>query len=350
MVRAVVDIGPMKTGTTSLARYLLFALRQEVLPEDTLFPVNELWFDSSRHTVELAQLDPVNVNSPEREVRRDNVRRALDNVATVARDRFGARATAVLVGETMGMHRDPDWAYEEFTSRFDEVTFVINARRQDAAISSIITQRIKSSQDATWSLSLDDHLESAPRTVDFFDYSRMLREWAPPSDASRLEVFPVFESDTDPYRTIRNFLTVAGLGEPARIAQFEKARFNRSPDGPRMQEMSKLKRKAAKAGADSKRGQKYLERVTALREESASDSTAKPWRLPAHDRLRVLETLSESNSALIERGLTDVRLAAEWQRWNETLLDTIERTRAEANFQAPEHSRQENPRSNQDGT
>jgi len=261
------------------------------------------------------------------------VRRALDNVATVARDRFGASATVVFVGETIGMHRDSDWAYDEFTSRFEEVTFVINARRQDAAISSIITQRIKSTQDATWSLSLDDHLESAPRTIDYFDYSRMLSEWAPPSDLVKLEIFPVFESDADPYRTIRNFLTVAELGEPARIAQFEKARFNRSPDGPRMQEMSELKRKTAKVGADSKRGQKYLERVTALREESASDSVAKPWRLPADDRLRVLETLSESNGALIQHGLTDARLAGEWQLWSDALADTIVRTRAEANFQ-----------------
>jgi len=331
-VHAVVDIGPMKTGTTSLARYFLFAHRQEDLPKDTLFPTQDLWFDSSRHTVELAQLDPINVNSPEREVRRDNVRRALDNVVTVARDRFGARATVVFVGETIGMHRDSDWAYEEFTSRFEEVTFVINARRQDAAISSIITQRLKSTQDLSWSLSLDDHLESAPRTIDFFDYSRMLSEWAPPSDSAKLEIFPVFESDADPYRTIRNFLQIAGLGEPARIAQFEKARFNRSPDGARMQEISELKRKAAKVGADSKRGQKYLERVTALREESASDPTAKPWRLPAADRLRVLETLSESNEALIQRGLTDARLADEWQLWSETLADTIVRTRAEANF------------------
>ena len=332
-MRAVVDIGPMKTGTTSLARYLLFALRQEVLPKGVLFPTQELWFDAVRHTVELAQLDPINVISPEREAGRDNVRRALDNVATVARDRFGASATVVFVGETIGMHRDSDWAYDEFTSRFEEVTFVINARRQDAAISSIITQRIKSTQDATWSLSLDDHLESAPRTIDYFDYSRMLSEWAPPSDLVKLEIFPVFESDADPYRTIRNFLTVAELGEPARIAQFEKARFNRSPDGPRMQEMSELKRKTAKVGADSKRGQKYLERVTALREESASDSVAKPWRLPADDRLRVLETLSESNGALIQHGLTDARLAGEWQLWSDALADTIVRTRAEANFQ-----------------
>jgi hypothetical protein len=144
----------------------------------------------------------------------------------------------------------------------------------------------------------------------------------------------VFESDTDPYRTIRNFLTVTGLGEPERIAQFEKARFNRSPDGPTMEEMSELKRKAGKAGTDSKRGQKYLERVTVLRDESASNTTAKPWRLPAIDRLRVLETLAESNRALIERGLTDIRLAPEWQLWGETLMDTINRTRAEASFHA----------------
>lgn len=333
-MRAVVDIGPMKTGTTSLARYLLFALRQDALPKDTLFPVKELWFEASRHTVELAQLDPVNVVSPERVARRETVRRALDNVVAVARDRCGTHASVVFVGETMGMHRDADWAYEEFTSRFDEVTFVINARRQDAAISSIITQRIKSTQDGAWSLSLEDHLEAAPRTIDFFDYSRILSEWAPPSDAARLEVFPVFEADSDPYRTIRNFLTVTGLGEPSSIAQFEKARFNRSPDGARMQEMSGLKRKVAKIGADSRRGQKYLEQVRQLREESASDHTARPWRLPASDRLRVLEQLSESNSALIERGLADPRLVAEWQQWSDALVDTLGRTRAEVNLHA----------------
>ena len=333
-MRAVVDIGPMKTGTTSLARYLLFATRDEILPAGTLFPVKELWFDSSRHTVELAQLDPINVTTPEHVARRENVRRTLDNVVTVARDQFGDDATVVFVGETMGMHRDSDWAYEEFSSRFDSVTFVVNARRQDAAISSIITQRIKSTRDGSWSLELDDHLVSAPRTIDYFDDSRIWREWTPPSESCHLEVFPVFESDTDPYRTIRNFLTVTGLGEPERIAQFEKARFNRSPDGPTMEEMSELKRKAGKAGADSKRGQKYLERVTVLRDESASNTTAKPWRLPAIDRLRVLETLAESNRALIERGLTDIRLAPEWQLWGETLMDTIDRTRAEASFHA----------------
>jgi hypothetical protein len=307
---------------------------KEVLPKDTFFPVKEHWFDALRQTVQLAQLDPVDVNSPDRVARRETVRRALDNVVTVARDRFGTHATVVFVGETMGMHRDAVWAYEEFTSRFDEVTFVVNARRQDAAISSIITQRIKSAQDSAWSLALEDHLEADPRTIDYFDYSRILREWAPPSDAARLEVFPVFEADADPYRTIRNFLTVTGLGEPSSIARFEKERFNRSPDGARMQEMSRLKRKVAKVGADSRRGQKYLEQVRQLKEESASDHTARPWRLPATDRLTVLEQLFESNGALIERGMTDTRLAREWQHWSDALGDTIGRSRAEVNLRS----------------
>jgi hypothetical protein len=228
------------------------------------------------------------------------------------------------------MQEDPSWIWDEFSSRFDDVTFVFNARRQDAAVSSIITQRVKSTTNPTWSLSLADNLASEPRTLEFYDYSDQLERWRPTQPTNALKIFPVFESDSDPYRTVRNLFAVAQLGVPQPVNQFEKVTFNASPSETRMREISKLKLKAAKAGQGSRKGTNYLDRVISLRAAAQADKNASPWRMPLDERLRVLEYFVESNSRLMAAVDADPLLAEEWSRWQKTSFDILDRTRAEA--------------------
>ena len=215
-LRAVVHIGPMKTGTTALAISLAASTRSGRLAPDLVYPIDELWASEGNPVAKhhsITSLARAGSAPPEiqrtLDERRDGAVRRLDNLSRVLRSRGDGQCSVFFIAEGATYRVDPVELTDQLLTWFDEVTYCLVARGQVPGIESSLSHAVRKS--------VPRDVNSASRPVNIkavherrFDYSRIVSRWSSLARA-RLIVVPFLEGDIATYALFDRLFTEIGL-------------------------------------------------------------------------------------------------------------------------------------------
>lgn len=321
-LRAVVHIGPMKTGTTAFAAACTQAEGNGTLPEAMLYPTGALWFGDDRSVVKHHQLNaPARGDHAMRRARDrarptvDDLERALVAAARAARDRaVDKSAVIVLVAEGLSHQVNPLGLTEQLLRHVDSIDYVLVVRRQPRAIGSIIAHGVKDiGAVKRHELSVDNHLSRSAR-VRRFDYARILDGWR--HDGATLHVVPYDESAAGSSwlsDAICDRVGIARLPVPASLAA-RRSHPSFSEEG--LLELAALKRRYWRLRWLPRADERYRAAFSDAWDRHhrlARTGKVEPWRLSSADDRVVATAYAESNRRLREQ----LGVEAESPLWRE---------------------------------
>jgi hypothetical protein len=336
VARALVHLGPIKTGTTALSRYLTLTTKAGITPDNIVFPMADMWFghdgDIVRQRYELEVLmdeRDISVGSGITPDFESQLEKALDRVAAELRTRKAHTATAVFVVETGLPRFDPARIDAALRRHFDVVDYLFMARRQDKLVTSIVAQNMKMWGKKWATLSPRFELSKFPRLRDFsaLDYVAQYTRWTRVVGSDRVIVVPYGEGDQGSFATIDRIFDFAGLGAAPRIDGIEGLRIHPTFSTFGMRKMAWLKSITRVAWV----WPPFRPRLTAVWESwtvkyhnqaiaglpDPDGQAFQPWSLSTADRRWVLRRFLVSNRKL--RSLHTTHAAA-WDEW----LDRVE--------------------------
>lgn len=321
-LRAVVHIGPMKTGTTAFAAACTQAAANGSLPQGLLYPTGSLWFDDDRSVVKHHQLNaPARGDHAARRAR-DRARPGVDEleralVASASTARSGAvdgSAVVVLVAEGLSHQVNPHGLTEQLLQHVDAIDYVLVARRQQRAIGSIIAHGVKDVRAVKRrQLSVEDHLSRSAR-VRRFDYARILDGWR--HDGATLHVVPYDESaagSTWLSDTICDRVGIARLPVSESLAA-RRSHPSFSEEG--LRELAALKRRYWRWRWLPRANERYREAFAVAWDRHhrlAREGAIERWRLSDVDEKTVSAAYAESN----RRFRAQLGVEAETPLWHE---------------------------------
>lgn len=234
--RAIIHLGPIKTGTTALSRYFTLTNQKGLTPKHIVFPSGDLWFGEDGEIVRQrrrleALMEPrvhhlgnaANAAKPGSELDQ-----GVAKVAAALRKAKVPVATAIFVVET-GLPRFNPAILNNFLKRhFDEVTYLFMARRQDKLVTSILAQNMKMWEHRWVTLNPRIELAKRPALRDFaaLNYAKQWRRWADVVGAENLLVVPYLEGEQGSFGTIDRIFEFAGLGKAPRVEGIEGKRIH----------------------------------------------------------------------------------------------------------------------------
>ncbi len=338
-MKAVIHIGPTKTGSTALSRYFHLANTRKKLPSNIIYPEGDLWFGQQKHsmlkfwqTVTDHEAENFGDFIPE-------VDQAFKNIVEHARVAGGEDATVVFISETLMTMPNPSTLTRPLSKYFSDITFVMVARLQDEAIASGLTQMLKAKIDnQVTSLDVAEFMANKS-AVSRFDYALQLDRWLPIADEHKLVVLPYLSSSTNPHLVVTTFS--AGLGHDVklpRIPKFEQSRPNRSPTAQQLLEFVSLKRQYSRALVENNvtvmanltaqfKTLQNASQSTEIHASAEGNAAEKPWRLPPRDAFIILSAFDGSNRRLLTY-VEDSPLAGQWGRWQKNLEKRLAEGRA----------------------
>jgi hypothetical protein len=331
VTRALIHLGPIKTGTTALSRYLTLTNKAGITPRSLIFPTGDLWFghdgDIVRQRYELEALMDERDISAGSGVTPDFVPQldaALSRVATELRSRSVPTATAVFVVETGLPRFDPARIERALRQHFDVVDYVFMARRQDKLVTSIVAQNMKMWEKKWSTLSPRFELSKFPRLRDFaaLDYVAQYTRWSRVVGPEHVIVVPYDEGDQGSFATIDRIFEFAELGPAPRIDGIEGLRIHPTFSRFGMKKMAWLKsitriawlwppfRARLTAVWESWTVKYHNQAIAGLPDADGTPFT--PWSLSATDRRWVMRRFLSSNRRL--RAMQKSHTSA-WDEW-----------------------------------
>ena len=331
-IRAVVHIGPIKTGSTALAAYFTRASGRGLLPADIVYPMGDLWFGRTatgamRQCPEIARLLPNGDGSYR--FATPGVEDAVSNVANTLRQLPGkGDKTAVFIAETVTDNRPTELIQDLFTSRFDEVVFIMVVRRQDKAAASELAQDIKTPN--LFRVNLDPRVRQPLYGMPFgeFNHLRNYERWISGPDNYSLVVIPYLEGEHGSLTTIERFHAAAGLSKPVDLTGVEGQRIHPTFSRDGLMAIVRLKKRIQRWGwipGVRDASLKKIQEVTRVYLQAAnqngiepSGKRFKPFEFTRDESRWVLEQFDESNRELIAR-VDKGQFVDAWNKWEKAL-------------------------------
>jgi len=322
-LRAVVHIGPMKTGTTAFAAAATQAQSAGTLPVGVLYPTGALWFDDERSVVKHHQLNAsarsaadVGDVTERTFTRVDLLEQALAAVASVARARASAgQAVILLVAEGLSNQMTSQALTAMLRRHVDSVDYVLVARRQQRAIGSSIAHGVKDIGALNrHSLNLDRHL-ALPRRARRFDYASILERWQ--HDGAVLHVLPYDESAPGTTVLTDEILDRVGVDRLPIAESLSARRSHPSFSEEGLRELAAIKRRFRYLQWLPGAEERYRATFSAAWEKhhrAARAGSVQPWRLDASDERRVEQFYAASNQKFREL-LGDAAASPQWHDW-----------------------------------
>jgi hypothetical protein len=323
--RAVVHLGPIKSGTTALARYLTSATSQNVLPAGLVYPLGDLWMGRSGSIVrQRDDFDQTSVGPEGAVFTSAQTPGALDAVAHHLALMPTDRATALFIVETGGARLHPQALADSLLSRFDDVVLISMARRQDRALASIIAQRAKMWGQPS-SLDPRVHLAAPDPDVESLHYDRITERWE--GTGAEFRMIPYLEGDQATFAAIARIFHVLGLPTPVETKGIAGRRIHPTFSQEGMTALVEIKRRASRAWlpGSRERWQVRFDEAIAAYHASAISSGLEPsgrkfvpWALSDVDARWVLDLFHESNQRMLAT-VDRAGCESDWAAWEQSL-------------------------------
>lgn len=328
----MLHVGPVKTGTTALAKYFSVGVRQNLLPEHIIYPTDELWFSVNRRIAKHGHVHKLLLDatqqrngmpfSPELDAEFAKVRAESER-------RSGERITSIFVCEGAG-HRIPLASIlATMNPHFDQIDVIANVRRQDAAVPSWISQQVKDWDTDFTSVEIQDYIATGRVFEEIFDYQLAQERFAPkPGERHSFTQVPYLEATEGQSYVLDVFLKA--IDEPLLPQLYADGAglVNRSLSKPVLEQMGALKL-ASRASDISDRqihdlqDQFYdlfrrFEFVGAAERREPTDAF-NPWVISPRERLAIREHYRQSNTAFFAQ-LDRTNFPEQWQELESLLL------------------------------
>lgn len=325
-VRVVVHLGPEKTGTTALAKYLTILKDQDQLPAELIYPAGELWFGWD-HRIQKHRLDLQRVihNMGDENYVAAEDDAVLQKLRSFALTQKAQQATVLLIAETSLVKIPPEKLTELLLRYFDSIDYVVAARNQVTGIRSLIAQRVRDLDDPAWSLAPQDYEGGESISFESMDYALVAERWSTTDPRVTLHFVPFFDTDSASLNMINRFLDAVKLPRLPMTKGIEGRRVHPTFSAEGMKKLSKIKHRMLRWGwVPGVKGscQKQFEETFTVYHHAAANSTLEPsgkaflpWNFSESDRKWVAQRFAESNRrflAQVDRG----GMAEAWERWS----------------------------------
>lgn len=318
VARAIIHLGPVKTGTTALSQYLTALEHAGTMPKHIIYPTGDLWFGDNdaivrqRRRLEILMEPKVHHFSDLPDALRPDseMNATLHAIATAARSSTEPVVSSIFIAETGLPRFNPAIIDPYFRAHFDDVVYVFMARRQDKLVTSIVAQHMKMWERRWTTLNPRIELAKSYRLRDFaaLDYAKQYRRWVDGVGSDNVIAVPYLEGEQGSFSAIDRFFEFAGLGEAPRVEGIEGRRIHPTFSAAGMRRLAYVKNFARwtwwfppfrerlnAAWAGSMRN--FHER--AIDGAPDPDGTPfSPWSLDAKDQRWVMRRFRESNRAL----------------------------------------------------
>jgi hypothetical protein len=329
IIRAVVHLGPEKTGTTALAKYMTRLALENKLPSNLIFPIGNEWFGRTdriqKHRVDLERIVGIFNKDSDVSIADDQYMR---NLIQVARASSNEMTSVVLIVETALANIKPQSLTEVLLRYFDRVDYVIAARNQENGIRSLIAQRVGDKNRREWSLDPIAYLDSSSISFSSMDYTLMGRRWAPENPKVSLSFIPYLESDKASFSFIGRFFRVLGIDETPRLKGIDGVRIHPTFSSEGMREISRIKKRLRTWGWIPWVREKYFtqfEKSSKIFHDSAFKGGIDPsgelygvWELTKAQTEWIREYYDASNIEFLASLKRD-GFEAEWELWGRNL-------------------------------
>jgi len=330
-LRAVVHIGPIKTGSTAFTAQMTASQSRGDLGQNIVYALPR---KISRNN-ELKNITPEQIRylAPKLEWSRqsgesgstekgsntvfgERAKSYLDDLAKEVRALPGSDATVFFVEETLSRRSGPGNLTAELLARFDAVDYVLVARAQQFIVPSAISQRVKvSAYPSVWDARVSTFL-SNENLANQFDYAKILDRWASNDPRVRVLVVPFLESDRGTQNLFYRILEVVGvstsLGEPV------QAEINVTPSRFEIAAVGAYKRATywiSRRGLPRRSRRRYaFELASSAFRQIAKVIRSPRWTLSNDDLTQVVNYYRSVNAQfLVSLGV--IGRTAEWLRW-----------------------------------
>lgn len=329
MVRAVVHLGPEKTGTSALAKYMTRLALENKLPSNLIFPIGNEWFGRTdriqKHRVDLERIVGIFNKGSDVSIADDE---SMRNLIQVARASSSEMTSVVLIAETALANIKPQSLTEVLLRYFDRVDYVIAARNQENGIRSLIAQRVRDKNRREWSLDPISYLDTSSISFSSMDYTLMGRRWAPENPKVSLSFIPYLESDKASFSFIDRFFRVLGTDKPPRLKGIDGVRIHPTFSSEGMREISRIKKRLRTWGWVpwvKKRLLAQFETSSKIFHHSASKGGVDPsgelygvWEFTKGQSEWIREYYEASNTDFLAN-LTRDSFETDWELWGSNL-------------------------------
>ncbi len=305
--RAIVHIGPMKTGSTAFAAAATEAERSGALAPGVIYPIGENWFGDDRPVVKHHQVNRAARPEPDRARNREREQesmRALEDAIARCVRRAGDRAAAhgiseaviLLLAEGASHQRNPQRLTAMLRRHVDQIDYVLVPRAQPRAVGSIIAHGVKD-MTAVRRHRLDaaGHL-AAPVRARRFDYAAIVEQWR--HDGATLHIVPYEEDTPGTMSVIDAIVDAARLPRLPVSAKLLAKRTHPSFSTEGLEELARIKRHHQffrwLPGAEDRYRRRFSE-AWERHHRLARAGLIEPWRLSPRDTEHVAAAYAESN-------------------------------------------------------
>jgi hypothetical protein len=330
-LRAVVHIGPIKTGSSAftaqmtasqelgkLGKNIVYALPRAISQHNELKMVKperirhlapQLQWSRETGGVRLSASGSKNVFG-------EQALAYLDDLVKEFRTQKRSGTTVFFVEETLSRRPCPGNLTKELLDRFDAVDFVVVARAHQYIIPSAISQRVKVPiYPSVWDARVSTYLSNQNFTNQF-DYANILVRWESSDPRVRVIMVPFLESDRGTQNLFYRILNAVGvradLGEPV---QHE---VNVTPSRLEIGAISFYKRVSFRFSRNGlrhgSRDHRVFHFVTRLFRRIARVIDSPRWGITSHEKINIIDFYQPANLRLREM-LGDSALAKDWADW-----------------------------------
>ncbi|MEY3309999.1 MAG: hypothetical protein RL107_135 [Actinomycetota bacterium] len=328
-LRAVVHIGPIKTGSTAFTKQMTASQEHGELGETVVYALpraislhNQSRIIIPEHIRHLAPKLGWNRQSGESRVARTGsqyvvgARAYLDDLANDLRARAKADTTVFFVEETLSRRPSPGDLSSELLVRFDAIDYVFVARAQQFIVPSAIGQRLKGvAHPSEWDARVSSFL-SNENLANQFDYASILDCWESRDPRVRVIVVPFLESDRGTQNLFHRILTAVGvranLGAPAKSeVNATLTRFEIAAIGLYKKVAFRSSRKRFQRNSRQFRAYEFA-RIAFAR--IARIIRSPRWEVHPQERMEIVSFYQPSNLRFRE-SLGAEALSSEWTEW-----------------------------------
>lgn len=338
LLRAIVHIGPIKTGSTAftaqmvasqergdLGEHLVYALPRQIQRGDDKVVVQP---EQIRYLLPKLEWNRQSAGKPTTgrpttDTFGNRARDYLDSLVAELRTRDSPEVAVFFVEETLSRRSSPQKLAEELLSRFDSVDYFFVARAQQFIVPSAISQRVKMvGYPKVW----DSRVSTFVKTDNLsqqFDYSQIMERWEPTSPRIRLLSVPFVESDRGTQRLFYRILDTVGvhanLGEPV------PATINVTPTRFEMFALSVYKvvtypwsRNGLPRGSS---GRRAFDKFSQFAARIARKIHSPRWSISSRDRAGIIDHYAIANRRFADL-LGKRAQSPEWKQWFRDAHDT----------------------------